>query len=139
MGLLKLVEYELDLLKKSGNFETNLKIEGKPYSMEKQKELILFRIMQEVIHNIIKHAKATIIDVQIIFDPGIFSLTITDNGLGFDARQLQEKSYTGLGLGIRNMSNRAKLINCDFKLISSMGKGATVILTLPVLIHEECL
>ncbi len=136
-GLVSLIEYEVGLLKKSGSFETRLHIEGESYPLEKQKELILFRITQEAIHNIIKHAKATIVDVHIKFNPGIFSLIVTDNGLGFDATQVEEKSYTGFGLGIRSMCNRAQLINCDFKLISSAGHGAKIILSLPVPVPQE--
>ncbi|MDQ6844108.1 MAG: ATP-binding protein [Bacteroidota bacterium] len=130
-GLINLIEHELDVLKKAGNYDTNLTIDGNPRSLEKQKELILFRIVQEVFHNIIKHAKATTIDVRIMFEPGVFSLTIIDNGIGFDAKQLELKKSEDFGLGIRSMHNRANLINSEFKLISSVGKGTNVILTMP--------
>ncbi len=131
MGLISLIKYELELLKKSGKYQTHLNIEGTPFIIEKQKELILFRILQEIVHNIIKHAKASVIDIHIKFDHNLFSFTIIDNGSGFDASQLEQNSYSGLGLGIRNMNNRAKLINGNFRLTSSVGKGTKVILTLP--------
>ncbi len=132
MGLVRSIEYELGLIKRTGSFATSYTIEGKPYRLEQQKELILFRIVQEVLHNIIKHAKATAIDVLIVFDPQLFSLTVTDNGVGFDASQLEESNYTGFGLGIRNMQNRAKLINTEFTLNSTLEKGTSVQLTLPI-------
>ncbi len=132
MGLVRSIEYELELIKKTGSFDTSCTIEGKTYRLEQQQELILFRIVQEVLHNIIKHAKATAIAVRIVFDPQLFSLSVTDNGVGFDTSQLEESNYTGLGLGIRNMHNRAKLINTEFKLISTLEKGTTVQLTLPI-------
>ena len=132
MGLVRSVEYELELMRKTGSYEIQLGIEAKPYRLEEQQELIFFRIVQEALHNIIKHAKATAIDVQLIFEPEVFTLKITDNGVGFDASQLELNNYNGSGLGIRNMYNRANMINTDFKLMSTLEKGTTIILTLPL-------
>ena len=52
--------------------------------MPEQKELILIRMFQEIINNIIKHAKASAIDIQISFHPHQLTLCIYDNGVGFD-------------------------------------------------------
>lgn len=132
MGLARSIEYELELIKKTGAYEIELDVKGKPYRLEQQQELIFFRIVQEALHNIIKHAKATAINVRIMFEPEVFTLQISDNGAGFDAKQLDENNYTGLGLGIRNMHNRANMISAGFKLTSTLEKGTTVILTLPL-------
>ena len=132
MGLLRSVEYELELIKRTGALETFFKVEGKSYRLEQQQELILFRIVQEILHNIIKHAKATLVDVQVQFEPELFTLTVTDNGIGFDASKLEAADYTGFGLGIRNMHNRAKMINTNFTLHSIPQKGVTITLQLPV-------
>ena len=132
MGLLRSVEYELELIKRTGTLETVLHVEGKPYRLEQQQELILFRIVQEILHNIIKHAKATLIDVFAQFEPEAFTLTVTDNGVGFDASRLEAADYTGFGLGIRNMHNRAKMINTNFTLNSTLDKGVTVRMQLPI-------
>jgi signal transduction histidine kinase len=132
MGLLRSVEYELELIKKTGTLETILRVEGKPYRLEQQQELILFRIVQEILHNIIKHAKATQIDVFVQYEPELFTLTVSDNGVGFDASKLAAADYSGFGLGIRNMHNRAKMINTNFTLKSTVEKGVTVLLQLPV-------
>lgn len=137
MGLVRSVEYELELIKKTGSFETTLDITGKSYRLEQQQELILFRIVQEVLHNIIKHAKATAIGVRIRFEPELFSLSVSDNGVGFDASQLEESNYAGFGLGIRNMYNRAKLIHTHFKLVSTLGAGTTITLSLPLTVTQN--
>lgn len=130
LGLIKSVEHELELIKKTGSYEIQFSVEAKPYRLEEQQELIFFRIVQEALHNIIKHAKATAIGVQLIFEPAVFTLKITDNGVGFDTSQLEVNNYTGLGLGIRNMYNRASMINTDFKLVSAPEKGTTISLAL---------
>lgn len=132
MGLLRSVEYELELIKRTGGIETVLRIEGKSYRLEQQQELILFRIVQEVLHNIIKHARATLIDVLVQFDPAAFILTVKDNGIGFDASKLEASDYSGFGLGIRNMHNRAAMINTNFTLSSGPGDGVTIVLQLPI-------
>ena len=132
MGLTRSVEYELEMIQKTGSYEIQFNTTGKPYRLEPQQELIFFRIVQEALHNIIRHAKATIIKVELLFEPEIFTLKIMDNGVGFDSSQLAINNYNGLGLGIRNMHNRASMINTDFNLMRHVEKGTTVILTLPL-------
>lgn len=132
MGLLRSVEYELEMIRKAGAIETKLQVEGKPYRLEQQQELILFRIVQEILHNIIKHAKATEIIVQFGFGADLFKLSVADNGVGFDASKLENADYSGFGLGIRNMYNRAKMINTQFHLRSTSGEGVYIDLELPV-------
>lgn len=132
MGLLRSVEYELELINRTGTCETVFSTTGKPYRLEQQQELILFRIVQEILHNTIKHAKATTVHVQVQFEPELFTLTVSDNGIGFDAGKLEAAGYTGFGMGIRNMHNRAKMINTAFNLRSTLGEGVTVTLQLPV-------
>ena len=132
MGLARSVEYELEMIKRTGSYEIKFNTTGKPYRLDPQQELIFFRIVQEALHNIIRHAKATSIKVELLFEPQIFTLKISDNGVGFDSSQLAINNYNGLGLGIRNMHNRASMINTDFKLMSNVEKGTTVILTLPL-------
>ncbi|MEO5682865.1 MAG: ATP-binding protein [Chitinophagaceae bacterium] len=132
MGLLRSVEYELELIKRTGVLQTVLRIEGKPYRLEQQQELILFRIVQEILHNILKHAKASVIDVFVQFKQELFTLTVTDNGIGFDASRLESSDYSGFGLGIRNMHNRSVMINTAFALNSTIGKGVAITLQLPI-------
>jgi two-component system, NarL family, sensor kinase len=131
-GLSKALEYELDIIKKSGGYQVKFDIEGKQYRLGNQQELIMFRIVQEALHNIIKHAKATIIEVRILFEPDLVILKIIDNGTGFDASRIEQNDYSKLGLGIRNMRNRANIINTHFQITSTLEKGTTVVLTLPL-------
>ena len=134
MGLLRSVEYELEMLKHASSIKVELKIEGEPYRLDHKKELIIFRIFQELLQNIIKHANATAILVEFIFDSRFFYLQVTDNGIGF---QLQQVNSIGgrsqaSGLGLRNMDHRARLITGEFILDSNPGKGTTVKLKLPM-------
>ena len=132
MGLTRSIEYELEMIQRTGSYKIQFNATGKLYRLEHQQELIFFRIVQEALHNIIRHAKATSVKVELLFEPEVFTLKITDNGVGFDSSQLAINNYNGLGLGIRNMHNRASMINTDFKLMSNVEKGTTIILTLPL-------
>ncbi|MDX2046132.1 MAG: sensor histidine kinase [Chitinophagaceae bacterium] len=131
MGLIRSVEYELEMIRKSGTLQTRLEITGQVYRFDKQKELITFRIVQEVLNNIIKHAKAYNINVHAGYSSGRLELTITDDGQGVDLTPLNENNGDNFGLGIRNMHNRAKLIGAAFSMSSAIGKGTEVKISLP--------
>jgi len=126
-GLVGAIEYECELMKRSGAFTTALTVDGDPYDLPDQKELILFRIFQEVINNVIKHAQASLIDVYVSFNPDKLILQIKDNGKGFDLN-----SISNHGSGIRNMKNRSQLIGATYYIESQPGKGTSIKVELPV-------
>jgi len=131
MGLLRAIEYELELIRKTGTMDAQLQIEGVIARADKQKDLILFRIVQETFNNIIKHAEAKSIKVSVYYNLTELVLIIADNGKGIDLGPLNEQTNSGFGLGIRNMHNRAKLIGAVFTMRSSLGKGTEVKIILP--------
>jgi signal transduction histidine kinase len=135
MGLQRAIEYELEMIRKAG-FETVLEITGETIRMEPQKELILFRIVQETLNNIIKHAEAKKITVTMNYTPDTMEMKIKDNGRGVDLSPLNAGTDGGFGLGIRNMHNRAKLIGADFNMSSSIGNGTIVSLIVPLNNHN---
>jgi signal transduction histidine kinase len=131
MGLLRSIEYELELLQKTETIETAFSIEGKVVKFEKQKELILFRIVQETIHNIIKHAAAKKITAAISFSDSDMQIKIKDDGKGFDVSPLNDAGNQIFGLGLRNMTNRATLIGAKFSIASIIDQGTEVYISLP--------
>lgn len=132
MGLVRSIEYELELLQKTGSIETELNIEGRMVKFDKQKELILFRIVQEAIHNIMKHADAKKITAAIHFTNDAMQIVIKDNGKGFDLSPLNDAGNQSFGLGLRNMNSRATLIGALFSVNSTIGNGTEVVLQLPI-------
>jgi len=131
-GLNRAIEYELEMIKKTGSYETHFNVEGSPQKLDPQRELILFRIVQEILNNIIKHAKANAIEIRLGYEPEELFIDISDNGTGFDLKQLEENNNEKLGQGIRNMHSRAKLINAGFSMSSTIGKGTLVTIHLPI-------
>ena len=131
MGLLRSIEYELELLQKTETIDTAFSIHGKVIKFEKQKELILFRIVQETIHNIIKHADAKKINAAISFADEEMKIVIKDDGKGFDLSPLNDAGNQTFGLGLRNMTNRATLIGAKFSISSILAQGTEVYISLP--------
>jgi signal transduction histidine kinase len=131
MGLLRSIEYELEMIQKTGTIKTKLDVTGPVYKLDPQKELILFRIVQETLNNVIKHANADTVSIMIAYNSANITLRISDNGCGFDLVPLNENANAKFGLGIRNMHNRAKLIGADFSISSMISKGTEVIIQSP--------
>ena len=127
-GLVVAVEQEIERIRKTGLFEIELDIsEDVPY-MDTQKELVVFRIIQESFNNIIRHSKATRAFLSIDVKDQNLVITISDNGMGFDAKdQLANK----IGTGLSNIQVRVKFIGGTFTLDSSNGKGTVVKIAIP--------
>jgi two-component system, NarL family, sensor kinase len=123
LGLQSAIENELKILQNTGQYNTALQITGEPYKLEPQKEMVLFRIVQEAIHNAVKHARAKNITVQLNYQAAAFVLLITDDGIGFNAADLQAAQT---GIGLKSMQNRAALIGGQFTITAANGNGTAI-------------
>lgn len=132
MGLLRSIEYELELLKKTGSVETEMSITGISVKFNQQTELILFRIIQEAIHNVMRHADAQKIAASVVFTDHEMNITIEDNGKGFDLSPLNDPGNKTFGLGLRNMQARATMIGAKFLMNSEPDRGTSLHLQLPL-------
>ena len=129
-GLHTAIEEFIVHLRKSLACEIIFKSSGRPLTIPVEKELILFRILQEAINNILKHAEASLIMIDIIYSVESLKMEITDNGKGF---MISENPY-GMyeGAGIRNMLKRVSMIEGNFSIESSAGQGTRVRIELPL-------
>lgn len=133
IGLAQSIHFELEALKKAGLVEINLDVAGSEYSFEGQKGVILFRIFQENINNILKHSQATRVNVLIDFSSETdFTMEIQDNGIGFNVEEKKASTNSASGVGLKSMYNRAKLMGGEISFQSSPGEGTTVTVTLPL-------
>ena len=123
LGLADAIDNELKILQNSGQFKTSFKVVGEPFKLEPQKEMVVYRMLQESLNNAIKHSKAQKINVTLKYDTGLFRLTIADNGVGFDSSNLPSAN---LGMGLKSMQNRAAMIGGVFSIISVIKKGAEI-------------
>ncbi len=88
--------------------------------------LMLFRIIQEKISNIIRHANATVVQIKLQSDAENIFLTVTDNGKGFDLSSIKE------GLGLGNIRTRAALFNGKVEITTAPGKGCILSVVVPL-------
>lgn len=122
-GLKESIARELKFLQNSGKFKTSLEVTGNPYKLEQQKEIILFRIVQEAFNNSVKYSGADNISVKLNYNDADFVLKINDDGAGFDSTLLNSANT---GIGLKNMQNRTKIIGGIFSLHSAPGKGTEI-------------
>jgi len=94
-------------------------------------ESALFRIVQESLTNVLKHAHATEVIITVDVNNGKLHLSIEDNGQGFDQNQFRETG-SQRGWGLATMSERALAVNGSFRVESSPGFGTQVIVEVPV-------
>ena len=97
--------------------------EGAPFGIEIQKQIIIFRILQETLNNIVKHSCGNQIYSHVCFVNNAVSITIRDDGKGFGSH------LPGEGAGIKNMRSRAAMLPAAFDIESEVGSGTTVRLT----------
>jgi two-component system, NarL family, sensor kinase len=108
--------------------KVNLHVEGLQERLKEDVEIVLYRVLQECVNNVIKHSGASHLDIALIKDKDGISATIEDNGKGFDLQQLGEES----GMGLKNMQARINYLNGSIDFDSSPGKGTLVAIHLPV-------
>jgi two-component system NarL family sensor kinase len=133
IGVDEAIRFELDTLRKTGLVSVDFEVEGTSQSINPQKGIFLFRMFQEMINNIFKHAQATKINVAVIYTTDDkFVLKVRDNGIGFDSEAKQTQKTSSSGIGLRNMVNRAKLIGGSISIQSAPGSGTTITVELPV-------
>jgi ligand-binding sensor domain-containing protein/anti-sigma regulatory factor (Ser/Thr protein kinase) len=104
----------------------------KQLKMDGNKRYQMLAIFNEALTNTNKYAEATLITVTLKKEAHLFTMTITDNGKGFDAAQSRTDSVMSGGQGTRNMVNRSKRINGQVTITSKLGVGTTVRLTFPL-------
>jgi signal transduction histidine kinase len=96
-------------------------------------EIAIFRIAQEALSNVWRHASASHVKVELIYQPDELCLRIQDDGHGFLPAQLTDiQSDSQSGLGLLGMRERAMLIGAELSIDAQPGHGCTVILRLPL-------
>jgi len=95
-------------------------------------QVTLFRIFQEVTANVARHARARNVSITMKNDEKVFSMSIEDDGAGFDTETVFENTLTGRGLGILGMKERAAQVNGTLTVHSKPNQGTTVLCTVPL-------
>lgn len=98
----------------------------KEYKLSLEIQLNLYRILQEQLRNILKYAKATLIEVDVLIYDNKLKMRVSDNGAGFNVDTVKG------GIGIANMKRRAELFSGKFEIDSSPGNGCFIVISIPL-------
>ncbi|MCI6482744.1 MAG: sensor histidine kinase [Selenomonadaceae bacterium] len=134
LGLVPALRQLVSKLEERKILKTDFQVNGKERALEKHVEVTLFRIIQEGLNNIHRHAGVSEGRLRLLFSPNDLSILISDEGRGFDMAETEEmrKSGTGNGhFGILGMEERAKLIGASLNVISNPGEGTKIHVKLP--------
>ena len=118
-------------LENTDRYDIQISMTGVYHFFSEQKEIIIFRIYQEALNNIVRHAEATKIDISVTFYPERMILKISDNGRGFDESNVIQSG------GLANMKTRASLLNTILDLRTAPGEGC--VLSIDVNIKDNTL
>ena len=102
--------------------------EGPLENLDKNTEIMVYRIIQECMQNILKHADAGKVDISINLENGELDVAIEDDGVGFD-KDLAEQSE---GMGMRNLRSRVDFLNGKLDINSQQGRGTVIAFYIPV-------
>ena len=131
MGLEAAIRDLINRYQSSGNLEISFhcnKIDGK---LSNDSKLHLYRIIQELLNNALKHSEAKEIDIQLNRQNGYLMLKVEDDGIGFN----QEKVEMGLGLG--NIRSRVNVLKGDMSIDSQINAGTSIIIDFPVKYEQQ--
>ncbi len=125
-GFITSVEELAKSIESSGNVKMNLFAHNTEIPLDKESEINLYRITQELISNILRHAGATEINLHFNVLDDMATLIVEDNGIGFNT------SAKSKGMGIRNMQARVNKLDGTIDFDSAPGRGTTVVICVPV-------
>lgn len=131
LGLVVTLKNFLDNFAKQTGVETQFILLGQEVRLENQIEMAVFRIIQESLNNIRKHAKARLIEVTLEFSSQFISAEVKDDGLGFDLAGLHEKLKSGKHYGLLSMESRTNVLGGTIGVHSQPGKGTKILVRIP--------
>lgn len=121
-GFLVAIQHQLQQLEKTGMFTTSFNSELDSLSIGKSKVIFLHRMVQEILHNVVKHSAADHVSVQIVKENDDINIILRDNGKGFDSTHPDFKP----GIGLSSIRQRATMIGAVVTIQSNKESGTIV-------------
>ncbi|MDI3535250.1 MAG: two-component system, NarL family, sensor histidine kinase DegS [Thermosediminibacterales bacterium] len=133
MGLVPAIKKYLSIFEKQNNIETSFSVIGNERKLPSILEVTIFRILQEAINNVKKHAKANTVFLKIEFNNDYVTMLIRDDGRGFDTEKVFNDKKAGIEtFGLMGIKERAQLMGGKLEIYSKPGKGTRVFLKIPL-------
>ncbi len=130
-GLSNTIKFELQRIEKASGISIEFVEKTTQPSLNVKQEIIVFRIFQELMQNILKHAQAKNIRVCLEEHEKCFKIEVEDNGIGFDFDEKLKKKGFESGTGLANMVYRANLLGGSFQVLNVKSGGSIAVLLIP--------
>lgn len=127
LGLIPTIRKYLANMEDYNQITIVLSEQGQFEGLASKYEVALFRMIQESVQNAVKHASPTLIQVNIYVDKTDVSVSVRDDGVGFDVHQKKDKSF-----GLIGMRERVEMLDGDLELNSTIGKGTSIYIKIPL-------
>jgi signal transduction histidine kinase len=131
MGLQAALSWYADEINRRGSTQVELTIDGPPTRLPPEVEITLFRITQESLTNVVRHARATRARVELICDNRVAQLQVSDDGVGFDPAKVLEGG-TQLGWGLVGIRERVRMAGGECRIESALGEGTNLMVQIPL-------
>jgi PAS domain S-box-containing protein len=125
LGLPAALRWYVDRLARAARLEAHLSIDAVP-SLEPELQTGCFRVMQEALTNVARHARAQHVWVDVHLVPKGLELQVRDDGIGFDVTSARERAIGGASMGLLGMQERVSLVGGEFEIDSLPGEGTKV-------------
>ncbi len=112
--------------------KTAFTLAGDEKTLFPKTKIFLFRIIQEALGNVQKHAKADRVSVRLVIGHGVLTATITDTGVGFDADGIPQNPEKWDHFGLRSIVERARLVGGEATIDSKKGRGTKIVIEVPL-------
>jgi signal transduction histidine kinase len=126
LGLMAAMQYLVNQLAQSTGIEVNFEVEGPIEGLSNDMEVAIYRILQETLNNVRKHADATEVDVLAHFDDDQVTLTVADNGRGFEVPEAMTDFASSGSFGVMGLQERAQLFGGNVTVQSQPQVGTVV-------------
>src|SRR5690606_15365538 len=123
IGLANAFRAELNRIQRTKVFRTEYNLKGNEFSIAPQHQMIIFRVLQEALNNIVKHSNGDSVTMTVTFETPFLEVVIKDNGRGFDLKSVQSSMN---GSGLSNMLKRARIIDASLDISSARDQGTRV-------------
>ncbi|MCZ7608751.1 MAG: sensor histidine kinase [Ignavibacterium sp.] len=132
LGLETVVRSMCNNVAREGKYKYQLQFPEQPLQLPKDIEICVFRVIQESLNNMIRHAKATSFTINLFFEETALVLFISDDGIGFKPKKLLNEKYISDGLGMMNMQESVEKLKGSFQVDSSNNSGTIIIAAFPI-------
>lgn len=134
LGLFPTLKKYVESIGEKSRFEVDLAVRGEERRLQPHVEVVLFRIVQEALQNVARHADASVARVVVDTEGGVCRVTIEDDGVGFDVGEVlaNASQRRGVSFGLMSMMERAETVGGQVDFESEPGRGTKVVASIPL-------